>query len=93
MEVGRSGAWRQIGLLGDAQSAEHPSVHRPQTPTAWIAVAAFFVVLAGGVIMLASVVSGESAIGWGSGLVAVGGLMGAVAVFRLQTRGEHRPRR
>jgi hypothetical protein len=68
-------------------------VHLPRSPRGWVAVAAFFVTLAGLVIMLASVASGGSAIGWGSGLAAVGCLMGTVALYRVRTRDMQDPPR
>ena len=66
-------------------------MHLPQSPTGWVAVVALFVTLAGGVIMLVSVVSGGGAVGWGSGLVAVGTLTGTVALLRRQTEGGRNP--
>ncbi|MCF6742815.1 hypothetical protein E9529_00725 [Blastococcus sp. KM273128] len=68
-------------------------MQRPQSPAAWVVLAAFPVVLAACVLLVISAVSDGNPV-LGLFLLAVGSLMSAAALFRLQTRNEaRRPRR
>jgi hypothetical protein len=76
-------------LLTSADVDEHACVHRPQSPAARVAVAAFFVVLAAGVVLVVSLASGRGP-EVGSGLVALGSFLSAGALFRMRTRASAR---
>jgi hypothetical protein len=73
-------------LLDGSAADEHAWVHLPRDPTGWVLVAAFFVAVAGLVILVAALVRNGSILP-GVGLGTLGVLVGTVATVRMQIRG------